>query len=121
MNSTFVTISLLTKSNLNERCLVNALMSINNQRLRNYLRLADIYDGNSNKSKSKLIDLIACGYTNGKLSKEPLKDISTNNVLNILKEKQISIKSLPGYGNSRLKKKDIINKHESKRSIKNIE
>ena len=55
---------------------------------------------------------------NGKLSKKPLEDISTNNVLNILKDKKISIKSLPGNGNSRLKNKDIINKHETECSSK---
>ena len=48
MNSTFLMISILITSNLNERCLVNALMSINNEGLRDYLRLACIYDGNSN-------------------------------------------------------------------------
>ena len=30
------------KSNLNERCLVNALMDVNNEGLRTYLRLAII-------------------------------------------------------------------------------
>ena len=34
------------KSNVSERCLVNALMSINNEGLMDYLRLAGIYDGN---------------------------------------------------------------------------
>ena len=55
---------------------------------------------------------------NGKLSKKPLEDISTNNALNILKDKKISIKSLPGNGNSRLKNKDIINKYETECSTK---
>ena len=50
------------KSYLNERCLVNALMSINNERLRDYLRLACIYDGNSNKKKTDLIEMIIYGY-----------------------------------------------------------
>ena len=55
---------------------------------------------------------------NGKLSKKPLEDISSNNALNILKDKEISIKSLPGYGNSKLKKRYIINQHETECSIK---
>ena len=118
MNSTFVMISILMKSNLNGRCLVNALMSINNEGLRDYLRLACICDGNSNKKKTVLIEIVIYGYMNGKVSKKPLEDISTNNALNVLKDKKISIKSLPGYGNSRLKKKDIINKHETEFSIK---
>ena len=62
MNSTFVMISILMKSYLNERCLVNALMSINNERLRDYLRLTCIYDGNSNKKKTDLIEMIIYGY-----------------------------------------------------------
>ena len=57
--------------------------------------------------------MIVYGYMNGKLSKKPLEDFSTNNALKILKDKKISIKSLPGYGNLNLKKKDIINKHET--------
>ena len=62
--------------------------------------------------------MIVYGYMNGKLSKKPLQDFSANNTLNILKDKKISIKSLPGYGNSNLKKKDIINKHETECSTK---
>ena len=62
--------------------------------------------------------MIVYWYMNGKLSKKPLQDFSTNNALNILKDKKISIKSLPGYGNSNLKKKDIINKHETECSTK---
>ena len=42
MNSAFVMISIVMKSNLNERCLVNALMDVNNEGLRTYLRLAII-------------------------------------------------------------------------------
>ena len=96
------------KSNLSERCLVNGLMSINNEALMDYLTLAGIYDGNSNKKKSDLIEMIVYGYMNGKLSKKPLEDLSSNNALNILKEKKISIKSLPGYENSRLKNKTLL-------------
>ena len=108
MNSTFIMINILLKKNLNERCLVNALMSINNERLRYYLRSACIYDGNSNKKKQKMIEMIVYGYMNGKLSKEPLEDISINNALSILKDKTISIQSLPAYGNLRLKKKILL-------------
>ena len=96
------------KSNVSERCLVNALMSINNEGLMDYLRLAGIYDGNWKKTKSDLIEMIVYGYMSGKLSKKPLEDISGNNALNILKEKKISIKPLPGYENSRLKNKILL-------------
>ena len=51
MNSSFVAISTPVKSNLGERCLIKALMNISSQSLRAYLRLANIYDGNSNKKR----------------------------------------------------------------------
>ena len=92
-------INILLKSNLSERCLVNALMSINNETLRDYLRLANVQDGNSNQRKSDLIEMIVYGYMNGKVSKKSLENISTSTAINILKGKRITIKSLPGYGN----------------------
>ena len=91
MNSTFLMISILITSNLNERCLVNALMSINNEGLRDYLRLACIYDGNSNKNKTDLIEIIVYGYMNGNLSKKLIEDVFTNNALNILEDKKIIV------------------------------
>ena len=45
------------------------------------------------------------GSITNKLNKEPIKDISINKAHNILKEKDIIIKLLPGYGNMRLRKK----------------
>ena len=51
--------------------------------------------------------MIVYGYITNKVSKEPIKDISINKAMTILKEKDILIKSLPGYGNLGLKKKDI--------------
>ena len=107
MNSSFVTISILVKSNLTERCLINILMNISSQSLRSYLKLASIYDGNSNTRKTDLVEMILYGCITNKFNKEPIKDISVNKAYNKLKEKDILIKSLPGYGNMRLKKKDI--------------
>ena len=49
MNSSFVGISILLKSRTSERCLINILMNMSSQSLRGYVRLANIYDGNSNK------------------------------------------------------------------------
>ena len=43
----------------------------------------------------------------GNLKNTNFDDISNNKVNTILKEKEISIKSLPGYGNVGLKKKDL--------------
>ena len=107
MNSSFVAISILVKSNVTERCLINTLMNISSQSLRAYLKLASIYDGNSNKKKTDLVEMIVYGCMINKLNKEPIKDISMNRALNILKEHDISIKSLPGYGNIGLRRKDI--------------
>ena len=57
--------------------------------------------------------MIVYGYINGKLKKEPLEDIFTNNALKILKDKKLNVKFLPGYGNINLKKKYIINEHNA--------
>ena len=106
MNSSLVCISVLVKSRLPMKCLVNYLNEVSSQSLRTYLRLANIYDGNSNKKKSDLIEMIIYVCINGKL-KNTNFDISNNKVNTILKEKGISMKSLPGYGNFGLKKRDL--------------
>ena len=120
MNSSFVSISILVKSNLGERCLINTLMNMTSQSLRSYLNLANIYDGNSNKKKTDLVEMIVYGRITNKLNKEPIKDISMNRAHNILKEKDILIKSLSGYGNSILRKRDT-KPYVSECSIKLIE
>ena len=107
MNSSFVSICVLMKSNLGERCLINTLMNMSRQALRFYLKHANIYDGNSKKKKKDLVEMIVCGCITNQLTKEPIKDISSVKVNTILKERNILIKSLPGYGNSGLRKKDI--------------
>ena len=104
MNSSFGCISILVKSRLPKNCLINHINEISSQSLRSYLRLANIYDGNSNKKKSDLIEMIIYGCMNGKLKNMDINDISNDKVNTILKEKEISIKSLPGYGNLGLKK-----------------
>ena len=107
MNSSFAGICILLKSRISERCLINILMNMSSQSLRSYLRLANIYDGSTHKKKFDLIEMIVYGCITNKLSKKPIKDISINKAMSILKEKDILIKSLPGYGNLGLKKKDI--------------
>ena len=82
-------------------------MNISSQSLRGYLKLASIYNGNSNKKKTDLVEMIVYGCMINKLNKEPIKDILINRTINILKEHDISIKSLTGYGNIGLRKKDI--------------
>ena len=105
MNASFVSICVLLKSNLGERCLINTLMNMTSQALGLYLKHANIYDGNSNKKKTELVEMIVYGCITNQISREPIKDISSNKVNIILKEKNILIKSLPGYGNIGLKKK----------------
>ena len=107
MNSSFVCISILVKSRLPKNCLINYLNEVSSQSQRRYLRLANIYDGTSNEKKSDLIEMIIYGCMNGKLKDTNFDDISNNKFNTIFKEKGISIKSLRGYGNLGLKKKDL--------------
>ena len=51
--------------------------------------------------------MIIYGCMNGKLKNNTIDDISNNKNHSILKEKNISIKSLPGYGNLGLNKRNI--------------
>ena len=66
MKSSFACISILVKSKIPKNYLINFLNEISSQSLRSYLGLANIYDGNSNKMKSDLIEMIICGCMNGK-------------------------------------------------------
>ena len=61
MNSSFLCISTLVKSNIPENSLINFSNEVIIQSLKNYLRLANVYDGNADKKKSDLIEM------NGKL------------------------------------------------------
>ena len=58
MNSSLACISILVKSKLSKNCLINHLNEILSQSLRSYFRLANIYDGNCNKKKNDLIEMI---------------------------------------------------------------
>ena len=53
---------------------------------------------------------------NGKLKNMDINDISNNKVNTVLKEKEISIKSLPGYGNLGMRKRDIKSYEENEKS-----
>ena len=59
------------------------------------------------KKKSDLIEINIYGSMNGKLNNMDINDISNDKVSTILKEKEISVKSLPGYGNLGLRKRDL--------------
>ena len=107
MNSLFVVISKLIKSNIGEKCLVNFLMNISAQALRDYLECANIYKGNSPKKKPDLIEMIVYGCITEKLKKKGIEDISTKQANLILNTSNITVKSLSGYGNASLKRKTI--------------
>ena len=107
MNTGFVMVSILVESNLSDKCLINALYNIDRGVLRNYLGLAEIYDGNSGKSKADLIEMIVYGHT----KKQLVNDISLNSAYKILRDKGISVLSLPGNGIMNLKRKDTLIKY----------
>ena len=107
MNSSFVAISTLIKNNIGEKCLINFLMNISAQALRDYLECANIYKGNSSKKKTDLIEMILYGCIADKLNKKAIEDISTKQANQILNKNKIIVKSLPGYGNAELKKNEL--------------
>ena len=111
MNTGFVMVSILVESNLSDKCLINALYNIDRRVLRNYLGLPEIYDGNSGKSKADLIEMIVYGHTKNKLKKQLVNDSSLNSAYKILRDKGISVLSLPGNGNVNLKRKDTLIKY----------
>ena len=107
MNLSLDGISTLVKSNIGEKCPVNILMDLSTVALRNYLKLANIYRANSSKKKTGLVEMMVYECITNKLNKKEIEDISVKEAHKILKEKEIILKSLPGYGNAELKKKDM--------------
>ena len=77
MNSSFVGISTLIKSDIREKCLINFLMNILTQALRYYLECANIYKANSAKKKTDLIEMIVYRCITDELNKEGIEDISS--------------------------------------------
>ena len=107
MNFSFVAISTLVKSDIGEKCLINILMNISTQALKDYFKSANIYKVNASKRKTDLAEMVVYGCINDKLNKKVLKDISTKQANQMLNKSKIIVKSLPGYRNAELKKKDI--------------
>ena len=62
--------------------------------------------------------MIVYGCIANKLNKKEMRDISIKETNKILKEKEIILKSLPGYGNTELKKKDMKSCEIGKLSVK---
>ena len=106
MNSSFVVISKLIKSNIREKYFVNFLRDVSAQALRDYLECANIYKRNSPKKKTDLIEMIDYGCITEKLNKEAIEDISIKQANLILNKRNITVKSLSGYGNALLKRKE---------------
>ena len=107
MNSSLVCTGILVKSNISKLCLINFLNQVSSSALRKYLGAAKVYDGNANKKKSDLIEMIVYGCMNGKLKNKVVDEISVKKAYAILRENNVTVKSLPGYGNMGLRKKDI--------------
>ena len=107
MNSSLVAIGILVKSNIGERCLINILMNISTQALRDYLKLANIYKGKSPKKKTNLVEMIVYGCITNKLNKNEIEDLLIKETNKILKENGIILKSLPVYGNGEVKREDM--------------
>ena len=107
MNSSLVAISTLVKSNIGEKCLINVLINISTQALKEYLKCENISKENASKRKTDLVEMIAYGCIIDKLNKRVLEDILTKQANQILNEKGPMVKSLPGHGNAKLKKKYI--------------
>ena len=96
MHSSFVAIATLVTSNLGERCLINILMNISSESLRYYFKCGKIYKGISSKKKIDLVEMVVYGCVADK----------------------IKIKTLPGYGNLGLKRKEILACTNNKPSVK---
>ena len=69
MNSSLVCIGILVTSNISKLCLIKFLNQVSSSALREYLGAAEVHDGNANKKKSDLIEMIVYGCMNGKLKK----------------------------------------------------
>ena len=70
-------------------------------------RMREYFKGNSSKKKTDLIEMIVYGWITDNLNNEWKEDISWKQTNQILNKSNITVKSLPGYGNAELKKKDI--------------
>ena len=104
-HSSFVAIATLVKSTLGEKGPINILMNILSKALRDSLECGKIYKGASSKKKTDLVEIIVYGHTN-KINKIGVEDISKKEANQILRQNKILVKSLPGYGNIGLKKKN---------------
>ena len=120
MNSSLVCIGIIVKSNISKLCLINFLNDVSSLVLGAYLGLSEVSDGNVNKKKSGLIEIIVYGCMNGKLKNKVVDEISVKRAYVLLRKNNINIKSLPGYCNMSLRKKDIKPYVENKSNEKSL-
>ena len=118
MYSLVIVIRILVKSNIGEKCLTNFLMNVLTSALRKYLKLANIYQGESTKKKTELIEIIIYGCITNSTNEYEIKEITNDQANKILRENKITLKSLPGYGNCDMKKKGMEPVINEKCSIK---
>ena len=78
-----------------------------NNSMKKLFRICKYLQRNFNYKKTDLVERIAYGCMTGTLNKRDLEDISIKQANQILNKNNITIKSLPGYGNLGLKKKEI--------------
>ena len=118
MHSSFVAIATLVTSNLGERCLINILMNISSESLRYYFKCGKIYKGISSKKKIDLVEMVVYRCVADKIIKMGLQDITKKEANQILNADKIKIKTVPGYGNLGLKRKEILACTNNKPSVK---
>ena len=75
MYSSLIPISILVKSNIGEKCLKNFLVNVLTSALRKYLKLANIYKGESTRKKTELIEMIIYGCITNSINKYEIKEI----------------------------------------------
>ena len=93
-------------------------MNFSTKRLKDYLECASIYKSTLPKKKTDLFEMFIQGYMTERLNKKDLKDISIKQANQILNKNNITIDSLPGYGNMGLKKKETKSHIKEKTFIK---
>ena len=96
-------------------------MNMSNESLMKYLKLANVYKSNSSKKKTGLVEMFVYRHMNGKISKSDIKDISIDTAKKKLNDNNIYIKSLPGYGNSGLKRKEITANIKKDKTLINVQ
>ena len=86
MYLSLIAISILVKSNIGEKFLTNFLMNVSNSALRKYLKLANIYKGESTEKKTELIEMIIYGCITNSINKYEIKEISEDEAQKILRD-----------------------------------